>query len=157
MSGSGNDANGHHRNPNAGCATWGGKGSSLGGPALGAGGGWESNTSAYYTQGFAYTCGVDTGKPPSQEFPAAHYGPLNFHCERALNSWTDPLDLNAGWLTGLTDLNTEQEWVRERIADYLTDLLGIGFSGFRIDAAKHIRPEDLVAILAHVRRNVGGT
>ena len=36
------------------------------------------------------------------EFPAAAYGPLHFHCERVLNSWNDPLDLNAGWLTGLT-------------------------------------------------------
>jgi len=66
------------------------------------------------------------------------------------------LDLNAGWLTGLTDLNTEKETVRIRIAAYLTDLLSIGFSGFRIDAAKHIKPEDLVAILSHVKDNMGG-
>lgn len=59
------------------------------------------------------------------------YGPTDFHCERALNSWTDPLDLNAGWLSGLTDLNTEKDNVQERIADYLTDLIGIGFSGSR--------------------------
>ena len=30
----------------------------------------------------------------------------------------------AGWLTGLVDLNTEKENVQERIADYLTDLIG---------------------------------
>merc|ERR1712187_267702 len=98
----------------------------------------------------------NTGKPPSQEFPAVPYGPLDFHCERSLNSWTDPLDLNAGWLSGLTDLNTEREHVQERIAAYMTDLIGIGFSGFRIDAAKHIKPDDLVGILRRFRRNVGG-
>lgn len=33
-----------------------------------------------------------------------------------------------------------------QIADYLTDLIGIGFSGFRIDAAKHISPAGLTGI-----------
>jgi alpha-amylase len=145
MSGGGNDANTHHRNPQAGCAKWGNKTSSLPG-----------GHSPYYTQDFAYTIGKHTGKQPLQEFPAVPYGPLDFHCERALNSWTDPLDLNAGWLTGLTDLNTERDNVQERIAAYLTDMIGIGFSGFRLDAAKHIKPDDLVGILSKFRRNVGG-
>jgi len=57
----------------------------------------------------------------------------------------------------LTDLNTERDNVQERIADYFTDLLGIGFSGFRVDAAKHMRPDDLVAIFGKLRRNLGGT
>jgi alpha-amylase len=64
--------------------------------------------------------------------------------------------LNAGWLTGLVDLNTERDNVQERIADYLTDLIGIGFSGFRVDAAKHIKPDDLVAIFSKLKRNLGG-
>lgn len=34
-------------------------------------------------------------------------------------------------LQGLVDLNTEKESVQARIADYLTDLISIGFSGFR--------------------------
>ena len=50
-----------------------------------------------------------------------------------LNAWNDPLQLNAGWLTGLVDLNTETDKVQERIAAYLTDLLSIGISGFRIE------------------------
>lgn len=150
MTGGGNDANPHHRNGNGGsCTTWPQKNTSAG--AAG---------SSFYTQDFAYEPGTHTGLPPSQEFPAAMYGPTDFHCERALNSWTDPLDLNgrmtergtntlaygrtpvtttlshntthvltAGWLTGLVDLNTEKDNVQERIADYLTDLVGIGFSG----------------------------
>jgi alpha-amylase len=35
------------------------------------------------------------------------------------------------FLQGLVDLNTEKESVQARIADYLTDLISIGFSGFR--------------------------
>jgi alpha-amylase len=64
--------------------------------------------------------------------------------------------LNYGWLVGLADLNTGKESVRARIADYLTDLLGIGFSGFRIDAAKHVQPDDLAAILGVFKSNLGG-
>lgn len=154
MTGGGNDANPYHRNPNAGCATWGVKNSSLNINALGTAP--ESGPSPMFTQSYVYTEGSYTGKPPSQEFPAAHLGPTDFHCERPLNSWTDPLCLNAGWLSGLTDINTEKDSVRERIADYMTDLLSIGFSGFRVDAAKHISPDNLVAILTKVRRNVGG-
>jgi len=92
----------------------------------------------------------------SQEFPGVPYGPTDFHCERVLNSWTDPLDLNAGWLEGLVDLNTEKENVQGRIADYLTDLYSIGFSGIRIDAAKHIAPDDIIAIFTQFRANIGG-
>jgi len=144
MTGGGNDANTQHRNPQAGCSKWGNKTSSL-----------RGGHSPFYTQNFAYTTGSHTGKPPLQEFPAVPYGPQDFHCERVLNSWSDPLVLNAGWLTGLTDLNTERDNVRERIADYLTDLLSHGFSGFRVDAAKHIRPEDIAAIFGKLRRNLG--
>jgi alpha-amylase len=91
-----------------------------------------------------------------------------------------PLILNAGWLSGLVDLNTEKDNVqyvamcllqstipyhfqsqyvillyRERIAAYLTDLISIGFSGFRVDAAKHIKPDDLLLIFGKLRRNLG--
>lgn len=64
--------------------------------------------------------------------------------------------MNNGWLSGLADLNTESEYVQERIASYFVDLLSIGFSGFRMDAAKHIQPKSLAAILAKFKKNLGG-
>ena len=79
------------------------------------------------------------------------WDPTDFHCERALSSWTDPLDLNAGWLDGLVDLNTEKPYVQQRIADYLTSLLSVGFSGMRMDAAKHMQPDDLTAIWQYIQ------
>lgn len=150
MTGGGNDANPHHRNPGANCATWASKNSSLVIP------GGSVGPSPMYTQSYIYTDNAHTGKPASQEFPAAHLGPTDFHCERPLNSWNDPLQLNAGWLSGLVDINTEKENVQDRIAAYLTDLVSIGFSGFRVDAAKHIQPDDLVAIFTKLRNNLGG-
>lgn len=94
---------------------------------------------------------------PGLEFPAVPYIATDFHCERSLNSWTDPFQLNNGWLSGLTDLDTESEYVRDRIAAYFADLLSIGFSGFRMDAAKHIKPESIAAIFAKLKTQMGGT
>ena len=153
FTGGGNDMAQHRRQDGGACTTWPNKSSSLastwGGPDAG-------GPSPFYTQSNVFATSPVTGLPPLNEFPAAAIGPLDFHCERALNSWNDPLDLNAGWLTGLTDLNTERDHVQERIAAYLTDLVSIGMSGFRIDAAKHIKPDDLAAILKKFKRNMGG-
>ena len=89
------------------------------------------------------------------EYPNAAYIATDFHCERSLNSWTDPFLLNNGWLVGLSDLDTESDYVRDRIAAYMTDLLGIGFSGFRMDAAKHIYPDSISHIFKIFKDNMG--
>ncbi|SEG96792.1 alpha-amylase [Nonomuraea solani] len=46
-------------------------------------------------------------------------------------------------LVGLSDLETEEEYVRGAIAGYLNKLIGLGVDGFRVDAAKHTSPGDL--------------
>lgn len=51
-------------------------------------------------------------------------------------------------LVNLADLDTESESVRTTITAYLNDLIGLGVAGFRIDAAKHMLPEDIAAIVA---------
>ncbi|WP_449061830.1 carbohydrate-binding module family 20 domain-containing protein [Planomonospora algeriensis] len=63
---------------------------------------------------------------------------------------------NDGWrvqnceLVNLADLNTGSEYVRNQIAGWLNKLTSLGVDGFRIDAAKHIPPEDLAAIKARL-------
>lgn len=140
MAGNGNDMFPTHC---SGSVYWGAKNSSGGSP--------------WYSQGFAYQNWTFTGQRPGMEMPAVPYGPLDFHCARSLNSWTDGFVLNYGWLVNLADLNTEKDYVRQRIADYFTELLSIGFSGFRIDAAKHISPPNLAAIFAKFKANIGGS
>lgn len=145
MTGNGNDLS-RHRNPGAGCNKWGNKTSSA-----------EPNDSPYYTPAFTYEINPFTKRGTNAlEFPGVPYGPMDFHCEKPLNSWTDANNLNTGWLTGLADLDTSQDYVRQRIADYFTDLMSIGFSGFRIDAAKHIHPSDLAVIFKKFKDNMGG-
>ena len=53
-------------------------------------------------------------------------------------------------LPGMPDLDTSNPYVQGKIASYMKDLLSLGVAGFRIDAAKHIKPEELAAIKAQV-------
>lgn len=57
-------------------------------------------------------------------------------------------------LVNLADLATSEEHVRERLAAYLDDLVSLGVGGFRIDAAKHMPPEDIAAITAGLPEDV---
>ncbi|WP_224370740.1 carbohydrate-binding module family 20 domain-containing protein [Hyalangium versicolor] len=53
-------------------------------------------------------------------------------------------------LVGLPDVATDSTYARGQIAQYLTTLVNMGVDGFRIDAAKHMWPADIQAILAQV-------
>ncbi|KAG8789488.1 hypothetical protein FRC20_003833 [Serendipita sp. 405] len=53
-------------------------------------------------------------------------------------------------LSNLADLATETEYVRARLATYLSDLKSLGVDGFRLDAAKHIAASDIANILSRV-------
>jgi len=57
-------------------------------------------------------------------------------------------------LVNLADLNTESEYVRQRLANHLNDVLSLGVDGFRIDAAKHIAPASVLNILGRLSRKV---
>jgi alpha-amylase len=63
---------------------------------------------------------------------------------------TSALHVQTCELDGLADLNTGADDVRTTLANYLIALIEIGVRGFRIDAAKHISPTDLDAILTKV-------
>jgi glycosidase len=111
MSGGGNDVLNHRNGSSSWCSTWGGKGTT------------GEKQSPYFTHSWTYEYSENTGLIPGLEFPNAAYIATDFHCERSLSSWTDPFQLNNGWLSGLADLDTENDYVRERIAAYMTDLI----------------------------------
>ncbi|QXD16432.1 alpha-amylase family protein [Rhodocaloribacter litoris] len=64
-----------------------------------------------------------------------------------IRDFNDPEQVRNCELVNLADLATEKEEVRDRLAAYLNDLIGLGVAGIRIDAAKHMPPEDLHAVL----------
>nr|WP_230424185.1 carbohydrate-binding module family 20 domain-containing protein [Streptomyces radicis] len=82
------------------------------------------------------------------DYPAASYGDGDFNsCRRDIgNNYGDRYNVQNCELVGLADLNTGKDHVRQRIADYLDDLLSLGVAGFRVDAVKHIPAADLANI-----------
>ena len=86
----------------------------------------------------------------NRDFPNVPYSPDDFH------SCTADIDYSNSWsiqncdLVGLNDLETESDYVRGKIADYMNDLIGLGVAGFRIDAAKHIPAEDISNIVSRL-------
>ncbi len=85
------------------------------------------------------------------EYPGLYDANDFHHC--GLTPTDDIADFNdqeQGWnceLVNLADLRTESPDVRERLAAYLRDLMDLGVRGFRLDAARHIPPDDIQAIL----------
>jgi alpha-amylase len=83
------------------------------------------------------------------------YDRADFHdCDRSpdddIDGYTEPFVIQHCELENLADLATETPHVRATIGAYLADLLSLGVTGFRIDAAKHIDPDDLAAITAEL-------
>lgn len=76
------------------------------------------------------------------------------HCGRhgddGIRNYQDAWEVRNCELVVLADLATGEATVQEKIAAYLNDLLDTGVAGFRIDAAKHMDPEHLAAILGRV-------
>ncbi len=83
------------------------------------------------------------------------YQPEDFNaCRQAITDYQDADQVTQCELVSLPDLNTASPHVQAQLADYLADLASLGITGFRVDAAKHMRSEDLAAILAQLRDRV---
>ena len=59
------------------------------------------------------------------------------------NAWT----IRNCALSGMPDIATDNPSTQDKIAGYLKNLMSMGVDGFRIDAAKHMQPSDIQAIL----------
>ena len=88
-------------------------------------------------------------------YPAVPYGNDDFHhCGRNgnddISNWTDRWEVQNCELLDLSDLKTESENVRAKLAGYLQHLVDLGVDGFRIDAAKHMPVADFQAIFGRL-------
>src|SRR5262249_23385314 len=82
--------------------------------------------------------------------PRVPYGSGDFHPACIVNNYQDAGNVQNCQLDGLQDLDTSSDYVRGKIVDYLVDLATIGVRGFRVDAAKHMSPADVGAIVGAV-------
>jgi alpha-amylase len=84
------------------------------------------------------------------------YSQADFHATCEVNNYGSAANVQDCELLGLADLNTGAASVQQKIADYLVALARLGVAGFRIDAAKHIQPVELDAILDRVNQTLAG-
>ncbi|MDX1552017.1 MAG: carbohydrate-binding module family 20 domain-containing protein [Marinobacter sp.] len=84
-------------------------------------------------------------------YPA--YSSNDFHDECSIDSSdysSDAWRVRNCRLVGLPDLDTGSTYVRNTLAGYLNQLTSLGVKGIRVDAAKHMSPEDIGAIVNQV-------
>lgn len=97
----------------------------------------------------------DSTDPANLQFPGVpftteHFTPRSM-CPSGdgnVNNYGDPNNVRNCYLVGLTDLYGALPYVRDACAGYFNHLIEIGVAGIRIDAAKHMWPADIAAILA---------
>ena len=67
-----------------------------------------------------------------------------FHADKQISDYNNREDCTQNKLSGLWDLNTQDDTVTEGMADLLKQTVADGADGFRYDAAKHIELSDEV-------------
>ncbi|KAL4635914.1 pancreatic alpha-amylase-like [Arapaima gigas] len=93
----------------------------------------------------------------SKDFPSVPYSYLDFNdgkCRTGsgeIENYNDIYQVRDCRLVSLLDLALEKDYVRQKLADYLNKLIDIGFTGFRVDACKHMWPGDLSAVFGRLR------
>lgn len=101
------------------------------------------------------TYGVGTAGTPYDyyAYPDFYLDEHFHHCREDIQDYQNRWRVQNCNLCGLADLNTSSPYVQTKIASYLNELVGLGVSGFRIDAAKHMDVEDIAQILSKVHGN----
>lgn len=84
--------------------------------------------------------------PATRSFPAVPYSALDFNSGCEIKDYNDRYQVRNCDLVGLPDLNQAVPWVADRIVEFMNDLISLGVAGFRVDAVKHMWPEDLAHI-----------
>lgn len=93
-----------------------------------------------------------------RSFPDVPYSALDFGdslCNTASGSIENYNDVNQVRnckLVGLLDLWVSKDYVTDKIVGYLNRLIDIGVAGFRVDAAKHMWPNDLNKIIGKLNK-----
>ncbi|KAI9429334.1 glycoside hydrolase [Lactarius indigo] len=91
---------------------------------------------------------------PRYNYPGIYKGQDFHHCGREPNNtivnYDNKVEVWTCELDGLADLATETDYVRGRLAEYTNDLISLGVDGLRLDAAKHMDPDDITDILSRL-------
>ncbi len=95
------------------------------------------------------TVGVGGSKydAANQSYPDADYTKDDFHqIDKDIYTYRDAQVVWNYRLVGLLDLDTSKPHVQQILGNYFAKLLKMGVAGFRVDAVKHIAPNEMKAI-----------
>lgn len=95
--------------------------------------------------------GGSTGNAGNMQFPAVPYETNDFHEPCSINDYNNAWEVRNCQLVGLPDLNHTIQWTRDRIVDLMNRFVDYGVAGFRVDAVKHMWPENLKVIYNSVK------
>ncbi|XP_046384116.1 alpha-amylase 2-like [Ischnura elegans] len=88
--------------------------------------------------------------PKRSWYPGVPFNQSNFHSNCPLHDYNNDVEVRNCRLVGLHDLDMRQEYVRSKQVVFLNTLISHGVAGFRVDAAKHMWPEDMAAIFGRL-------
>ncbi|KAH9519908.1 hypothetical protein Btru_071218 [Bulinus truncatus] len=113
--------------------------------------------------GTGHGTGGSTYDAGALQFPGVPFGPTDFNdgsnCHTSdlnIHNYNNPEEVRNCRLVSLLDLKMGKDYVRGKVADYLNHLIDLGVAGFRVDAAKHMWPADIVAVFSHVKNLPSG-
>ncbi|XP_018351449.1 PREDICTED: alpha-amylase-like [Trachymyrmex septentrionalis] len=95
--------------------------------------------------------GGSTADTNSLNYPGVPYSGFDFHVPCTIDNYNDAGNVRNCELSGLHDLNQSKEYVRNTIVNFLNETIDAGVAGYRVDAAKHMWPEDLKVIYSRVK------
>ncbi|KAL8283395.1 hypothetical protein RQP46_005805 [Phenoliferia psychrophenolica] len=91
--------------------------------------------------------GIDGSSFGSGDYPAVPYTSDNFHAACDID-YSSESSIRTCTLDSLPDLKTESAAVQKIQTAYLNDLISMGVSGFRVDAAMWMDPTDLKTLFS---------
>jgi alpha-amylase len=107
--------------------------------------------------------GGDSFNVTTKNYAEIPYTAADFHtaanCPNAnltITDWNNQQQVQECDLLNLSDLYTETDDVRSKIAGYLNKMIGYGVDGFRVDAAKHINQADMADIESRLNNTLWG-
>ncbi|CAE6454630.1 unnamed protein product [Rhizoctonia solani] len=90
------------------------------------------------------------------DYPGSYSWNDFHHCGKTDNddiqNWGDREQIWDCELVNLADLNTGSGYVQDKLASFTNDILALGADGLRLDAAKHMDPNDIHAIMGKLSR-----
>lgn len=105
------------------------------------------NHMANYPEGYGVGSGGSSWSGNDANYPGMQGWGEDFHtCYDKIN-WGDKESVWNCQLSGMPDINTGNPATQAKLVNYLNTLKNMGVMGFRIDAAKSIRPSELNTIL----------